>query len=93
MLFNYVCSPGWTRTNDIRINSAALYQLSYRRIVKPCKPDFFFDVVLLIYPNTLFLICQSVSSFSIHLEDAVPSPYIFNNTGIKAEVKPKTKLF
>jgi hypothetical protein len=25
-------SPGWTRTNDILVNSEALYQLSYRGI-------------------------------------------------------------
>jgi hypothetical protein len=25
-----VCSPNWTRTNDISVNSGTLYQLSYR---------------------------------------------------------------
>ena len=26
----FIGSPGWTRTNDQRINSPTLYQLSYR---------------------------------------------------------------
>ena len=34
---NVVGSPGWARTNDLRINSPPLYQLSYRGILNSAQ--------------------------------------------------------